>query len=136
MQQDSKSTIATLFGQYLDQDDFVQFKTILAPDCQYEINGKLLTDNETIAGLYEKNMKEGKLKFDELRWGEAVIKKVTDDQFDVYFSDFLTHQGITHNYHCKQRVTINAAFLVSKIEHIELPGEKEKLTAFYAKVGL
>lgn len=136
MQQNSKHNTAILFGQYLDNDDFAQFKTILAPDCQYEINGELLIDNASIAGLYEKNMKEGKVKFDELRWGEAVIKKVTDNQFDVYFSDFLTHKGMTHNYHCKQRVTVNDQFLVNKIEHMELPNEKEQLMAFYKEVGL
>lgn len=136
MENNAKLNVAIKFGQTLDNDDFENFKKILDPKCHYEIGCQVLTTNDSIAGLYEKNMKAGKLKFDELRWGEAEVKQVNENDFDVYFSDFLKHQGIAHNYKCKQRITINDQNLVEKIEHIELPGEKEKLTAYYQKVGL
>jgi len=95
-----------------------------------------LNSKTSIADLYEKNMKEGKVKFDELIWGKSEVKKVTENQFDVYFSDFLKHNGIEHNYKCKQRITINSDELVEKIVHMELPGEKEALKKFYQEVGL
>ncbi len=136
MQQDTKQTIAIKFGQYLDNDDYENFKSILAPVCIYEIGEEILKDKDAVAGLYEKNMKEGKLKFDELQWGKSRVEQVSDSQFDVYFSDFLKHKGISHNYNCKQRVTVNNENLVCEIVHMELPGEKESLLAYYQKVGL
>ena len=131
-----KENTAKKFGEYLDQDDFENFRTVLAENCNYEIGGQTLTTKDSIAGLYEKNMKEGKVKFDELVWGKSEIKKVSEDQYDVYFSDFLKHKGISHNYKCKQRITINSDNLVERIDHMELPGERESLDAYYSQVGL
>jgi len=136
MESETKENIARKFGEYLDQDDFNNFKSILADNCIYEIGDKILKTKDSISGLYEQNMREGKLKFDELIWGKSEIKKVNEDQFDVYFSDFLKHKGLEHNYKCKQIITIDAENLVTKITHTELPGEKESLQAFYKKVGL
>jgi len=132
----NKEIIAIKFGEYLDQDDFENFKSLLAENCIYEIAEQVLKTKNSIAGLYEKNMKEGKVKFDELVWGKNEIKQVTEDQFDVYFSDYLKHKGIEHNYKCKQRITINSENMVEKIVHIELPREKESLQKFYQQVGL
>ena len=131
-----KEQTAIKFGTLLDQDDFSNFKLLLKPNCIYEIGDQIYNNRAAIAGLYEKNMKEGKVKFDELVWGKSEIKQVSENEYDVYFSDFLKHQGIEHNYKCKQRITINENHLVEKIVHMELPGEREKLLAFYEKVGL
>lgn len=131
-----KQDIATKFGSCLDNDQYDAFRSILAPNCHYEIGGKVLKDKDSIAGLYEKNMKEGKLKFDDLQWGKSRIEKVSESEYDVYFSDFLKHKGIEHNYNCKQRVTVNDENLVCEIVHFELPGEKESLMEFYERVGL
>ncbi len=136
METNKKKVIAQQFGCYLDADDFTRFKSLLEENCVYEIGGKVLDSKETIAGLYEKNMKEGKLKFDELVWGKSEVKQVNEQEFEVYFSDFLKHKGIEHNYKCKQRITINEVGLVTKIVHIELPGKREALKKFYKQVGL
>ena len=137
MEQDyQKEIVAEKFGKFLDQDDFENFKSILTENCIYEIGDQVLITKDSIAGLYEKNMKEGKAKFDELLWGKSKIKKINENQFDVYFSDFLKHKGIEHNYKCKQRITVSHNNLVEKITHMELPGESESLKKFYNQVGL
>lgn len=128
--------VAKKFGTYLDEDDFEGFKSILAEECIYEIGDQVLKTNSSIAGLYEKNMKEGKQKFDELRWGKSEVQQVSENEFDVYFSDFLKHKGLEHNYKCKQRIIINSKNLVEKIQHMELAGEREALQEFYKQVGL
>lgn len=132
----SKSSVAKQFGEYLDEDNFEQFKLLLSVDCNYEIGGQVLNTPETIAGLYEQNLKEGKEKFDELIWGKSRVEQVSENQFDIFFSDFLKHKGVTHNYKCKQRILINADGLVEEIIHLELPGEKEALQRYYEQVGL
>jgi len=136
MSNSMKNAVALKFGTTLDADNFTSFKNIIAPECNYHIGDELYVGPDEIAGLYEKNLIEGKAKFDKLVWGKCRIEKVEPDIFEVYFSDFLTHQGITHNYQCKQRITINDSLLVIKIQHIELPNQREALNAFYEKVGL
>ena len=131
-----KLEVARLFGTYLDNDQYDDFRSILAPVCLYEIGGEVLKDKDSIAGLYEKNMKEGKVKFDELQWGKSRVEQVTENKYDVFFSDLLKHKGIPQNYNCKQRVTVNDENLVCEIVHMELPGEKESLMEYYKKVGL
>lgn len=136
MEKDIRVEIAERFGRYLDQDDFVSFAALLDEHCEYEIGDQVLNSKASIAGLYEKNMTEGKIKFDELVWGESKVQQISADQYDVYFSDFIKHKGIEHNYKCKQRIWINANNLVEKIVHIELAGEKEALQKFYDQIGL
>jgi len=131
MQEEKYQQTAINFGHFLDQDDFVSFKSILDEKCIYEINDEILKGKDNIAGLYETNMKAGKAKFDKLEWGKSEIKEVESNVFDVHFSDNLLHKGIQHNYRCKQRITINANCLVEKIVHMELPGERESLNAYY-----
>jgi len=127
---------ATLFGKYLDEDNFEAVKKLLETNCEYFIHDKKIISKETIVNSYSKNQKEGKAKFDKMIWGKSYIEKITDHQFEVFFSDHLTHKGITHNYKCKQKLFINSNFLIEKIIHQELLGQREKLEAFYKKVEL
>ena len=136
MESNKKVIVAKKFGTFLDQDDFENFKTILSENCIYEIGEQVLRGRDSIAGLYEKNMKEGKVKFDVLIWGQSKVRVVGDNEFDVFFSDFLKHKGVEHHYKCKQRLKINGQGFVEKIVHMELPGEKEALVKFYEQVGL
>jgi aspartate racemase len=127
---------ALRFGKYLDRDDFRAVATLLAPNCKYEIGGKTLHGPEKIVASYEENMVEGKAKFDELVWGKCRIEMVSPTEYDVYFSDQITHQGITHQYSCKQQLVVNNAQAITHITHQELPGQREKLTAFLKQVGV
>lgn len=126
-----KAQIAILFGQYLDDDNFTEFVKILKHNCLYLINDCSYTDRQVISDLYENNMKEGKIKFDKLVWGKSKVKQISNNEFDIHFSDFLMKNGLEHNYNCKQRIIINDNLEVEKIVHMELEGEKEKLQAYY-----
>lgn len=129
-------TAAHIFGTALDNDDFAIAKTVIADDCEYNIGEQTLIGPDEICGLYEKNSKEGHQKFDKMVWGECKIEKLTDHQFFVHFEDFLTKNGITHTYRCKQKLTLNEAGKIMLIEHHEIPEERAQLNAFYKKVGL
>lgn len=71
-----------------------------------------------------------------LTGASGVGKTTLRNQLDVYFSDFLKHKGLEHYYKCKQRIHFSSKGLVEKIVHMELPGEREKLNAYYQQVGL
>lgn len=132
----SKKETAIQFGKYLDEDEFELAKTLVASTCQYEINGQILIGKDKIIDLYKTNMEAGKQKFDELIWGKSDVNTLSEMEYEIYFSDFLKHNGIEHNYKCKQKITINTNGLIEKIVHIELPGEKEKFLDFLKTVGL
>lgn len=128
--------IALTFGTALDNDDYAKAKTVVAPDCTYDIGSAVLKGPDQIIDSYEENMKKGKIKFDKLVWGKCKIVPVDDQKFEVHFSDHLTKNGKTHNYKCKQILTINEDGLIANIEHQEFPGEKEKLHSFYNSVDI
>jgi len=129
----TKQHIAQSFGTLLDQDDFEGFKKLLAADCVYHIHEDILHGGDEIAGLYEQNMKAGKKKFDKLEWGECSITALSEDQFMVHFSDFITHGGQTHNYKCNQIISINDDLVVTTIKHQEIPGEREAFEQYLSQ---
>ncbi len=131
-----KEQVAKAFGTFLDEDDFPAVKRLLEEDCLYEINGETIKGKDKIVDLYQANMLEGRQKFDELKWGRSKIIKLNEYEFEVHFSDFLKHKGIEHNYNCKQILKLGDSNLIHKIIHVELPGQKEALKAFYKAVDL
>lgn len=134
--QTTKLAVAETFGTSLDEDNYSQFKDIIDENCEYEIGDKTLVGPDEISDLYERNMKEGHEKFDKLVWGKSHIIPINDDEYEVHFSDHLTHKGLKHNYRCKQILNINDKLKVTKIIHCEIGDEKERLIAFYKEVGL
>lgn len=131
-----KKAVADRFGELLDQDKFEQFRTLLADDCCYLTGSDTLIGRKAIASSYEQNMQAGRAKLDKLIWGPSQVTIIDADNFEVLFVDFLQHQGIDHTYRCAQRITINDELLITQIEHRELSKEREKLHAFYKRVGI
>ena len=128
--------IAISFGHSLDQDDFSTTLKLLAKDCRYDMGGSILNGPEAIVNSYSENMKEGRAKFDLLEWGKSTVEDLGDGNYEVFFTDFLGHRGIEHIHRCKQRLHVNADLKIVSIDHINLPGEPEKLAAFKQQVGL
>ncbi len=128
--------IVVKFGQSLDADDFETTASLLSPDCLYKIGDEALTGPKEICNSYEQNMIEGRKKLDKLEWGKSHVEPLSAAEFYVHFTDYLTHQGKSHIHRCKQKLTINAEGLISKIEHIDDAIEQQKLTEFYQQVGL
>jgi len=128
--------IAEKFGRSLDHDDFDLTYSLLHPQCRYTIGETIIEGPEAICNSYEGNMVEGRIKFDELQWGNSRIEAIDDHQFYVHFTDHLTHQGQYFKHQCKQKLTINNDQLITHIEHINNPSEHARLKAFYKVVGL
>ena len=127
---------AQQFGTALDNDNFAEAAKVIADNCTYEIEGKILVGPKEILGLYETNMQAGRKKFDELEWGKCRMETLNEKQATVHFEDFLKHKGIAHTYRCYQVLTFNESEKIVKIEHCEYPNEKEQLNQFLKKVGL
>jgi len=128
--------IAIKFGTSLDQDDYKTTRQLLSSDCEYIIGSEILIGPQAISDSYEQNMIEGKKKMDKLEWGKSRIEDITESEFFVHFTDYLTHKGESYTHRCKQKVTVNTDNKIIKIEHIDNAEEAEKLKAFYIKVGI
>ena len=127
---------ATLFGKYLDEDNFEQMQKLLDEDCVYEIAGEILLGPSAISASYENNMLEGRKKLDSLIWGQSEIEPVSENAFLVHFTDYLIHRGLKHTHCCSQKVMVNDHGRIIKIEHLDNPRESEELQNFYRRVGL
>ena len=128
--------IATQFGNSLDQDDFETTKELLSQNCEYTIGSDILIGPTEICNSYEQNMIEGRKKLDKLEWGESQIEKISDNEYYVHFTDYLTHKGIDYTHRCKQKLTINSIGKITKINHIDNPEEAKRLNEYYIKVGI
>lgn len=127
--------IAEAFGSSLDQDNFQATRQLLSEDCTYDTGSGLLTGPEAICNSYEQNMIEGRKKLDELVWGKCRIEELGEGEYFVHFTDYLTQNGKSHTFRCKQKVTVHDSKIV-KIVHHEIPEERAALNEFYRSVGL
>lgn len=128
--------VATTFGTSLDNDDFETTKNLLTADCEYFIGDTILVGKDAIAGSYESNMIEGRNKMDKLEWGKSEIETISETEYFVHFTDYLTHKGETHIHRCKQKVSVNNDGKIFKIVHIHNAEEEQKLKMFYKRVGI
>ena len=128
--------IAETFGTALDHDDFPTTENLIHQDCIYDIGSDIIVGPKEIVSSYEKNMIDGRKKLDELVWGESYVEALNENVFEVYFTDFLKHKGISHVHKCKQTLTITEEGKIIRIDHINLANEPEKLAAFYQQVGI
>lgn len=128
--------IARRFGISLDNDQFEETKELLSRDCKYIIGSEVLIGPEKICQSYEQNMIEGRKKLDKLEWGQSRIEPLSDSEFFVHFTDYLSHKGLNHTHRCKQKLSIDDNLKIYKIEHIDDVDEQAKLKEFYKKVRL
>ena len=128
--------IARRFGQALDRDDFALAATFIADDCRYAAGDTTFVGPADICGDYEKQMRDGRARFDALRWGDCEVTAVDERRADILYVDYVGHAGVEHVYRCTQRVTIDDGGRIVHIEHIEMPGERERFEAFLERVGL
>ena len=127
---------AKLFGHSLDQDDFNTMASLLSEACRYQIGKEELKGPIEIAGSYEQNMIDGRKKLDKLEWGQSTVEKITEKEFYINFTDYLTHKGLSHTHRCTQKICFDDQGLIFQITHLKNEKEKNKLNAFYKKVGL
>ena len=128
--------LAAEFGNALDADDFQRMQQLLHAECVYFIGEQPIRGPELIAASYERNMQEGRRKLDELVWGPSRVERIDDHTFMIFFEDFLTHQGQSHTFQCRQKITFDPAGKIHRIDHIEDADERDRLNDFYRRVGL
>ncbi len=122
------------FTNALDHNQFDLAASFLDSNCCYEINATTIIGRDKIMDSYRSNAEWAFATFDELQFESRVDAE--GDNFLVTYTDISKHQGINHIYRCQQLLQVDAAGLICKIVHREIPGEKERLQDFEKRVGI
>lgn len=126
MQENQK--IVEQFARALDQEDYPTAESTLDDDCQYLCRGERYIGPTEIIASYKGNGDAAK-KFDAIEY-ESFVSIAENGQYRVQFSDHIEHQGRRFTFRCEQRVEINDSGLISRIEHVDLPGQRDALSEF------
>ena len=126
---------ARRFAQALDREDYVVAASCLAPDCVYAIHGRVLCGSEAIVASYREAGEWGAGQLDHVRFESSVRAGETGGAV-VTFVDHLERRSQRHTHRCEQRLELDAAGLVRRIEHVDLPGEREALEGFFTRAGI
>ena len=131
---DSPQTIAKHFAQALDRCDFAKAGRYISSDCHYQTGYEELIGPQVILASYSESAEWGSKTLDQVIYESEVQGE--GENLSVLYIDRITHGGQTHEYRCRQHLSINDAGLIVRIVHEELPGEREKLNEFLARCGI
>ncbi len=132
---DSPQIIAKRFAQALDRCDFAEAGRYLSSDCSYQTGHEELIGPQAILASYSESADWGSKTLDQVIY-ESEIEVGKDGSLSVLYLDKIIHGGLTHEYRCRQRLSIDDAGLIVGIVHEELPSEREKLNEFLARCGV
>jgi hypothetical protein len=125
---------ARRFARALDAGDYASVATCLSSTCEYSIRDKIVRGGPAIvasyreAGTWAAGMLESVSYENEVRSGPtgAVIT----------FLDHLAHHGHSLTHRCEQHLEFDEAGRICRILHVDLPGERETLAAFFKTLGI
>lgn len=126
---------ARRFAEALDRDDFESAAGLLSAHCVYEARAGRFTGASAVVGSYREASDWVKCHLESVSY-TSHVEAMDGAQAAVLFVDHIGHLGRSHTYRCRQILTIGPNGLIDKIQHMELPGEREALSGFLASVSL
>jgi hypothetical protein len=118
----------------LDADDFEAAARWISLGCEYDARGEILRGREAIIASYAASSAWGREHLSVAYTSE--VEPPIGREVPVLFTDDLGHGERTHRYRCRQRFTVGGDGLIERIMHEEIPGEREKLEAFFRQCGI
>jgi hypothetical protein len=131
----ARAVVARL-AQALDADDFTGARACLEDDCVYVGLDETWRGSDAIVASYADASTWAHRTFDEVRYASEV-GAAEGATVPVTFTDYLLKAGGRwHRYRCRQEFTVGGAGRIVRIEHRELPGEREALDAYFRECGV
>ncbi len=127
--------IVVRFARALDEEDYDAASALLDAACVYDIRGERHCGPDAIIASYRSAGEWVRETFDAVAY-ESAVRLESDPEFVIEFADLLTHAGVHHRHECEQRVRVDGDRKIVRIEHIDLPGETERLSAYLTRVGV
>jgi hypothetical protein len=126
---------ARRFAEALDREDYGEAAALLAPDARYRIGDRVLAGPEAIVASYRENGEWALAALDGVSY-ESRVEAAGPGRAAITFVDHLEHAMRRHTHTCRQVVTVNPDGRITEIEHQDLPGERERLDAFFLETGV
>jgi hypothetical protein len=123
--------IAQSFATFLDANRFEKAATLLADDCTYVYSEGTYKEPKHIINIYKQHHLQSMKILDEMKYSSEV-KQVSDNTFEILFTDNIRKGPLWHEYHSTQTITILNDKVID-IHHTEHPDELPALRAFYTK---
>ncbi|MBU0507028.1 hypothetical protein KJ708_13650 [bacterium] len=127
--------LANQFAKALDNSDFDAALTCLDDNCIYYCRGKVYSGNKSIISEYRKNSDWAENAFENISY-ESSTETISDKQFKIHLTDKVSHKGHYLHHKSEQILLFNDSGLIERIEHIDLPGEREKAAKFFQDCGV
>jgi hypothetical protein len=126
---------AQKFCDAFNHDNLEELRNLLAPDCLYQKGEEQFVGPEAIIDKYQSNMAYARQLYDRVEF-QTTVTEIGDLQATIKFTDILTHQGRVYDYNTFQQLTYNEYLIITRIDEIAVPGEREGLIRFKEALGL
>lgn len=127
---------AQALAHALDFEDYATARGMISDDCVYELGERVLNGPDEILASYAESAAWVRRTLDDVRY-ESAVERLPDGRASVLYTDYLVLAGgRMHRHQCRQDLTIDEDGLVRRIEHRELPGERDTLNAFFDAAGI
>jgi hypothetical protein len=124
--------VARQFAEALDACDYTRAARFLAAGCRYfRPSADVLIGRDAILASYQGSDARARRNFDTVDYRS----ETTPDELGVIrltFFDELGCAGAVHTFRSSQIVYFDEHTMISRIELVEIPGERERLSAFCA----
>ncbi|MCH9683932.1 MAG: GNAT family N-acetyltransferase [Deltaproteobacteria bacterium] len=126
---------ARAFAAALDIGDWNGVRELLDPACVYDCRGATTIGPETIVASYAEIDTWVHETFEDVAY-ESTVEGRTPSQALITFRDQMSHGVHRLDFRCQQRIEIDASGRLVRIDHIDLPGEREKADRFNEACGV
>ena len=126
--------VGRAFAQALDEDRFDDVARLLHEACVYAAPSGQCVGAAAIIASYRGASQGAREKIDGLIF-RSEVELAGDSRVRVLFTDELRVGSEHHSYRCEQHLEIVEGRVV-RIEHAEIPGERERLRTFLERRGV
>lgn len=122
------------FARALDAERYELAESLLSPACQYVCRGVRYVGPGSIIASYRQSGDRAESEFDGVGY-ESRCELVGEGLVLIRFVDRLTKHGRSFTFECQQLVQVDRRGQIVRIEHQDIPGQREALEEFKRNVG-
>ena len=125
---------AEQLARSLDREDYPAARRLLTEDCRYEFRDTVIEGASAIIASYQNNGDKARNHFDRIEYESAIVP-IDDTIARIEYTDIVTHAGESLVHRCAQEVEFDGDGAIRLIRHVDYPGEREAVEAFFERHG-
>lgn len=126
---------AKRFAKSLDAEDYPAARAMIGDNCEYMCRGCVYHRPSAIIDAYRGTGDSAEREFDEVRY-ESTVTAAGDKSALIHFTDHLSHNNKQFSFECQQVIEVDDDGRITRIEHIDLPGQREGLSEFRQQIAI